>query len=473
MNNISSILYQSGIRHINIYSDSDKINNITSINYSFNKNILRIIINEGDCYIELFGDPSKYKKIKLQGGSRKKKSKYKNKYKKKSRKNTNKKTKSKKKHKKLYKKTRKNIILKGGNNMLKNLIVLISLYCFYFTITYTNPIISDSIQMTQNEYLNNFDTVNLENSIDKNLTINESDNIPIFGKCDDNGECTTENRNLSGKTIFASIDLIGKKRDSNLGQFFEIAHELPILSDHFRGFHQVLEFSDNNNKLTLKASGKPQGEDISFPKKENVPKFHKLFENVIKDHINAFKKQNMTDSSVKNYCVTAFYKQIPPSSYFNKLTSYLLTGEDFWHHDPMPKEILYDPYIQSKVIANRDTIASTFAERDQRGGPNEVLFSISYDVLDNPDIIQAKAKIMKDGEEAGEAQEISENVMGDKRRTILASQEVENKKATVDHSRKESVDGNPRRTLGIVVKQMKKEEMKKGMRCLVPEESEE
>ena len=137
----------------------------------------------------------------------------------------------------------------------------------------------------------------------------------------------------------------------------------------------------------------------------------------------------------------------------------MLAPEGFWHHDGIPLQ--FDkPLEREKQI--RDMNADTFNKRSQNDGINELLFSISYDTHNNPDMIQASARILKDGKSQEQAVIVAEDYMGPKDRTLLVDQRVMGKKAFVQHSAHSTNNPKPRVLFGVLIK-----ELKEGMTCVV------
>ena len=305
------------------------------------------------------------------------------------------------------------------------------------------------------EYENKFDLVKFEKKI-SHMDVKPSENVPVFGKCGEDGICTTT-EGVEGPPVFASVSLTSEK-DSNLNKFFEAARNLPLLTDHGRGYHQYMRIkTSDGKKLTVEESAKPKDELVGFPKSKTL---HNLLEGVVKDKINAFKQVNMLDDSSKEYCAYAFYNQIKPVSYLYKQFNDMLAPEGFWHQDGIP--VKFDKPLQREEQV-RDMNADTFNKRSQNDGINEALISLSYDTHNNDDMIQASARILRDGKSQEQAVVVAKDYMGSKDRSILLDQRVMGKKAFVQHSSHSTNNPKPRIVAGLLLK-----EVKEGISCNIP-----
>lgn len=467
MDLLLNLLYHNDIQHINIRGNSKKHYNIRSLHFRKRHNGFDIVINKtphnpfGDNHIEVFKRLTHHKGLKYKKSPQTKKhrfsrgrrllakgTRYINKIRKK------KSNKRKKKKKGGKRNTRKKVLQKGGINAAE-LIKLICMFCLYFIVTYTTPIVSDSEQMTVLEYENKFDLVKFEKKI-SHMDVKPSKNVPVFGKCGQDGVCTTK-EGVEGPPVFASVSLTSEK-DSNLNKFFEAARNLPLLTDHGRGYHQYMRIkTGDGKKLTVEESAKPKDELVGFPKSKTL---HNLLEGVVKDKINAFKQVKMLDDSSKEYCAYAFYNPIKPVSYLYKQFNDMLAPEGFWHQDGIP--VKFDKPLEREEQL-RDEGANTFNQRSQNDGINEALVSLSYDTHNNDDMIQASARILRDGQSQEQAVVVAKDYMGSNGRSILLDQRVMGREAFVQHSSHSTNNPKPRIVVGILLK-----EVKKGMSCNIP-----
>lgn len=468
MDLLLNLLYHNGIQHINIRGNHIKKYKIRSLHFKERHNGFDIVINKtshnpfGDTHIEVFKKLTHHKGLKYKKTPQTKK--HRSRIRKLLARGTRhinklhkrRSHKRKKKKKQGKRNTRKMVLQKGGINA-NELIKLICMFCLYFIVTYTTPIISDSEQMSILEYENKFDLVKFEKKI-SHMNIKSSEKIPVFSKCGEDGICTTK-EGLEGPPVFASVSLT-KNKDSNLNKFFKAARNLPLLTDHRRGFHQYMRIKNSHGKkLTVEESAKPKDELVRFPKSKTL---HNLLEGVVKDKIHAFKQVNMLDDSSKEFCAYAFYNRVKPVSYLYKQFNDMLAPEGFWHHDGIP--VKFDKSLEREEQV-RDMNADTFNKRSQKDGINEALFSISYDTHKNPDMIQASARILRDGKFGMAPIIVAKDYMGPKSRTLLLDQRVMGKKAFTQHSSHSTNNPKPRVLFGVLIK-----ELKEGMSCNIAQD---
>ena len=309
MDLLLNLLYHNGIQHINIRGNHKKKYNIRSVCFKKRRNGFDIVINKtshnpfGDSHIEVFKRLTHHKGLKHKKSPETKKHRSRRRglfargtrHINKLRKRMSHKRKKKKKDGK--RNTRKKVLQKGGINA-SELIKLVCMFCLYFIVTYTTPIVSDSEQMSVLEYENKFDVVKFEKKI-SHMNVKPSENVPVFGKCGQDGICTTK-EGIEGPPVFASVSLTSEK-NSNLNKLFEAARNLPILTNHGRGYTQIMRIKMNDdNRLVVQERAKPKEELVGFPKSKTL---NTLLEGVIEDKINAFKQVNMLDDSQKEFCV--------------------------------------------------------------------------------------------------------------------------------------------------------------------------